>query len=176
MVLYSNHITRCGMTQLQICTECTYYSDISWALTHWGWYKMAAISPMSFSNTFSRMKTYELRIPMSWCQQAEWKYMAKFQKFKATVSFFNMHHFWIKWFWVSNVEDTWKAAVKPWFIGANWTFLGIFYWQTPDKSPLYHIWHCYAYRISHYRHGVFYTRPTFETPKYPRRPRDQYTA
>ena len=35
-------------------------------LTHWGWDKMAAISQTTFSNAFSGMKMYEVRIRFHW--------------------------------------------------------------------------------------------------------------
>ena len=39
---------------------------IKWALTHWGWDKMAAIFQMTFLNTFSWMKMYDFWSRFHW--------------------------------------------------------------------------------------------------------------
>ena len=53
----------------QHCWYSTYWAtgDIRWfSWTHWGRYKMAAISQMTFWNVFSWMKMYEFRLRFHW--------------------------------------------------------------------------------------------------------------
>ena len=74
---------------------------IIWTLTHWGWDMMAANFLMTFSNTFSWMKTYEFRLRFHW---------SLFSRVQLTI----FQH-WFRW-WLGADQATSHYLNKWWLV------------------------------------------------------------